>query len=125
MDAAPNATDPGCAEVMVRLPDKLEGLDLRETNAQAAAAWGSPASVLLTCGLPAQPPTSLPCLPVGTVEWIIDDSKPAFTTATTHGRKPVTQVVINSTQTGGQAFLADLETAIAASPTDQDVAACK
>ncbi|RFA07209.1 hypothetical protein B7R21_16270 [Subtercola boreus] len=125
MDAAPNATDPACAEIMVRLPDKLEDLDLRETNAQATAAWGSPASVLLSCGLPVQPPTSLPCLPVGTVEWIIDDSNPAYTTATTHGRKPVTQLVINNTENGGQTFLADLETAIAATPIDPGVAPCK
>lgn len=40
MDAAPNATDPSCAEAMVRLPDELEGLNVRETNAQATAAWG-------------------------------------------------------------------------------------
>jgi hypothetical protein len=125
MDAAPNATDPGCAEVIVRLPDTLEGLTVRETNAQATAAWGSPATVLLTCGLPAQPPTSLLCLPIGTVEWLIDDSDPQFTTATSHGRRPVTRVVIDKTETGGQTILAELEPAVTATQPDPDVAPCK
>ncbi|PPF84180.1 DUF3515 domain-containing protein, partial [Subtercola sp. Z020] len=37
LDPASNATDPGCAEVMVRLPETVADQPSRETNAQATA----------------------------------------------------------------------------------------
>ena len=43
---AAHSTDPGCAEVIVRLPASVAGEAIRETNAQATGAWGNPAAVL-------------------------------------------------------------------------------
>ena len=41
-----------------RLPETVDGLERRETNAQATGAWGNPASVLLRCGVPTPGPTA-------------------------------------------------------------------
>ena len=51
LEPAPDANNPGCAEVIVRLPERVAEQPQRETNAQATGAWGSPASILLHCGV--------------------------------------------------------------------------
>ena len=61
LEPAPDANDPACAEVTVRLPDDLAGQSRRWTDAQATGAWGEPAAVLLTCGVEPPGPTTLPC----------------------------------------------------------------
>src|SRR4051794_17572569 len=61
MEPAADATDPACADVIVRLPDTAADVDRRETDAQGTGAWGDPASVLLRCGVEPSGPTTLPC----------------------------------------------------------------
>ena len=70
MTPAKDANNPECASVTVRLPDTVAELKKRETNAQATGAWGTPASVLLTCGVDVPGPTTLPCVSVNDVDWI-------------------------------------------------------
>ncbi|MEF2977543.1 DUF3515 family protein [Subtercola sp. YIM 133946] len=120
LDPAADATDPGCAQVMVRLPTTVgDDQSQRETNAQATSAWGSPASVLLRCGVTPPGPTTLPCInilpPGGTsVDWIEDDSQKPSYTYTTFGRTPATQVVVDSNAVSATTVLTDLNTAISA-----------
>ncbi|RFA16100.1 hypothetical protein B7R22_04360 [Subtercola boreus] len=124
LDPAAGATDPGCAEVMVRLPLTVADESSRETNAQATAAWGSPASVLLRCGVAEYGPTTLPCLDIGTttgqtgqsIQWIEDDSEKPSYTYTTFGRNPATQVIVDSTAVSATTVLIDLQSAIASIP---------
>lgn len=112
MEAAPDAVNPACASVIVRLPAEVGGLELRETNAQATGAWGDPAAVLLTCGVPVPPPTSeFPCFTFGGVDWLIDDSNAPIAVATTYGRDPAIQVVLDGS--GGAVLLEDLARAVA------------
>ena len=59
MEAAPDANDPACADVSVRLPQTIAGQDRRWTDAQATGAWGDPAAVLLTCGVTVPGPSTL------------------------------------------------------------------
>ena len=47
LEPGPDANNPGCAEVVVRLPNQLGELPSRNTNAQGTGAWGEPASVIL------------------------------------------------------------------------------
>ena len=90
------AQDPGCAEIMVRLPDAVGELELRETNAQGVGAWGTPASVILRCGVEVPDPTStLPCVLVEDVYWLRDDVDAPNYVFTTYGRDPATEVVVN------------------------------
>ena len=122
LDPAPDAADPACAAVSVRLPDEIDeqGTKLveRETNAQATAAWGDPAAVVLRCGVPVPPPTSaLPCNTVtdrggNSVDWLVDDSKDPIFTFTTYGRTPSVSVTIDYGVIGSASVLDALSSAV-------------
>jgi hypothetical protein len=99
LEPADDAANPACAEVIVRLPDTVAGLDMRETNAQGTGAWGEPANILLRCGVAVPDPTaSLPCVtaPENGIDWLRDDSDAPNFVFTTYGRDPAVQVIIDS-----------------------------
>lgn len=99
LEPADDAANPTCAEVIVRLPDTVAGLDMRETNAQGTGAWGEPANVLLRCGVAVPDPTaSLACVtaPDNGIDWLRDDSDAPNYVFTTYGRNPAVQVIIDS-----------------------------
>lgn len=73
LNAADDANNPGCAEVMVRLPDKVDLQVRRNTDAQSTAAWGEPASVLLRCGISPLTVSTLPCVTVQDIDWLVDE----------------------------------------------------
>lgn len=124
MEPAPLAAAPECADVTVRLPHTLAGLELRGTNAQATGAWGTPASVLLHCGVPTPGPTTDACVSVNDIDWVQDDSRAdegvyAFTT---YGRSPAAKVTIDaSTGVSGLDVLSGLAAAVTYLP---QVGAC-
>jgi hypothetical protein len=113
---AEDAKNPGCAEIMVRLPELVGELPLRETNAQATGAWGSPTSaVLLRCGVEIPEPTStLPCVLVEDVYWLRDDADAPNYVFTTYGREPATEVIVNRDEISPGAALYDLVNAVSA-----------
>ena len=115
LDPAPDAANPVCAYAMVAMPEKLVGLQQRETTAQGTTAWGEPASVILKCGVTVQEPVSDPCAEVNGIDWVLrpkdapENSAPPVSasssaaagpenratgtwTATTYGRTPSTQI---------------------------------
>jgi hypothetical protein len=96
LTAAPAANDPDCAAVSVRLPDSIEGLPLRETDAQATGAWGDPVSVLLACGVDVPVASELPCIEVNGVQWLRDDAEAPNYVFTSFGRDPAVRVSIDS-----------------------------
>ena len=118
MEAAPLAADPACAEVSVRLPEKVDDLPLRLTNAQATGAWGDPAVVRLRCGIPTPPPTTLQCVSLNGIDWIEDDSAAPKYTFTSYGRSPAVEVTIDASggQVSGTNVLMDLGQAVARLP---------
>lgn len=118
MEPAIDANNPRCAGVIVRLGD-IADLAKRETNAQATAAWGEPASILLTCGLEAPGPTTMPCLSVNGVDWIMDDSQKPTYIFTTFGRIPTVQVALDSDAVSGSTVLADLALPVSSIPQDK------
>ncbi|BAJ76200.1 uncharacterized protein conserved in bacteria [Microbacterium testaceum StLB037] len=97
MQPAKLANDPACANVEARLPKTISGQERRWTDAQSTAAWGNPASILMTCGLEAPGPTTLPCRTSDGVDWIVDESRAAENkyTLTTYGREPAVQVFLD------------------------------
>ena len=115
MQAAPTAADVGCAEIAARLPSDVVGLTQRETDAQGTGAWGEPAQVLLHCGVP-DPGPSAACLTERDVDWTIDDSDAAVVVATTYGRDPVVEVVLDAGLSGGREILAALAPAVSSVP---------
>jgi hypothetical protein len=102
---------------MVRLPEVVGELPLRETNAQGTGAWGSPTSaVLLRCGVDVPEPTStLPCVLVDDVYWLRDDADAPNYVFTTYGREPATEVVVNRDVISPGAALFELVNAVGAS----------
>ncbi|AMM21287.1 hypothetical protein AX769_15550 [Frondihabitans sp. PAMC 28766] len=49
LQPAAAANTVGCADLIVHLPKTVEGQKMRDTDAQGTSAWGSPASIVLTC----------------------------------------------------------------------------
>lgn len=116
MEPAPDAAAPECAEVSVRLPSAVDGLGLRHTNAQATGAWGSPASVLLRCGVPTPGPTTDYCQNLNGIDWVLDDSQAPTYRFTSYGRTPAVEVIVDSDVVSGTTVLIDLEDAVAKLP---------
>ena len=108
LEPGPDANNPGCAEVIVRLPDQLGELPLRNTNAQATGAWGEPASVILRCGIEPVEVSALPCVTVGEVDWLVDDSAAPSFRFVTFGRTPATEVIVDSGKASGITSLEEL-----------------
>ncbi|MFC7767126.1 DUF3515 family protein [Leucobacter soli] len=88
MTPAENANDPACADVIVRLPQTLAGLEKRTTNAQSTGAWGDPVGVQLICGETPSGPTTDDCVSVNDVDWIIDRSQAPLYRFEAYGRTP-------------------------------------
>ncbi|WIB58987.1 DUF3515 family protein [Curtobacterium sp. MCLR17_007] len=117
LTAAPSANAAACATAQVRLPDTVDSkYALRNTNAQATAAWGDPSAALYHCGVAVPTVSDLPCFTKGTVDWIRDDEGKRVI-YTTFGRDPAVQVVIDSTKTTDQ-VLQDIGTAVSSLPKD-------
>ncbi|MGC5222508.1 DUF3515 family protein [Micromonospora sp. DT81.3] len=107
MEPAENANATLCADVSVRLPDTVAGLQRRWTDAQSTGAWGDPAAVLLTCGVAPPGPTTLRCQTVAGVDWIIDESRAPKYLFTTYGRTPAVEVFVDyDAVSGGEALQA-------------------
>jgi len=113
---APDATNPDCADVIVRLPDTVGGLEKRVTDAQATGAWGNPASVLLRCGVEVPGPSTLLCVTLRGVDWLRDDSGAPNYVFTSYGRDPAVQVIINGNEASGTEALIDLSNAVGTIP---------
>lgn len=97
MEPADDAANPACANISVELPELVDDvLEKRQTSAQATAAWGTPATVLFTCGVPVPPPSTLRCVTIGEVDWLVDDSEDSRGVFTTYGRDPAVQVVVDA-----------------------------
>ena len=101
LDPAPQANNPRCAAVSVRLPDSIEGNQQRPTDAQATGAWGTPARIILRCGLPEVLASTLPCVTAGGIDWLVDSSKAPSYRFITFGRKPATEVIVDSKNASG------------------------
>ncbi|MET1042904.1 MAG: DUF3515 family protein [Microbacteriaceae bacterium] len=112
METGPDAASTACAEVSVRLPDTVAGLPSRETDAQATGAWGDPAGVFLTCGVPVPGPSEATCIEVAGVDWLRDASNELLTVFTTYGRDPAISVGIDAVNVSGGPALEDLSSAV-------------
>jgi len=118
LDPAPDANDPHCADVTVRLPGTVDGQARRWTDAQATGAWGSPTAVILTCGVIPLGPTTLPCHTVEGVDWIIDDAEAPHYRVTSFARTPAVEVYLDNDVVASAAVLDALSRIVSLLPTD-------
>ncbi|GAA3762768.1 DUF3515 domain-containing protein [Microbacterium kribbense] len=100
LDPAPSANDPACAEIMVRLPGNIAGQERVWTNAQSTASWGSPTKIIFTCGVTAPGPSTLKCISLGGVDWLVDESAQPNFRITSYGRVPAVQLYLDGSSTG-------------------------
>ncbi|SFS06789.1 Protein of unknown function [Microbacterium sp. cf046] len=121
LQPAQDANDPACADVTVRLPDSVDGQPRRWTDAQATGAWGDPASVILTCGVPTLGPTTLPCQSVNGVDWVIDESDAPRYRVTTFGRVPAVEIYLDNDVVSSAQVLDRLSQIVSVLPTDGSV----
>ncbi|MCM6762008.1 DUF3515 domain-containing protein [Rathayibacter sp. ZW T2_19] len=118
LEPADDATSADCAEVSVRLPDVVADQPERETNAQGTGAWGTPAAVILHCGVPVPGPTTDLCVSVSGVDWIIDESRADedVYTLTTYGRDPAVEITVDQDRASGTSAVVDLADAVSYLP---------
>jgi hypothetical protein len=122
LQAATHATNAECASVVAQLPATVSTLAKRQTNAQGTGAWGTPADILLRCGVPVPDPTSkLVCISVDGIYWLYNDKASPVFVFTTYGRDPAVAVTVNSkdVKADGNAALTDLSSAVGAIPQDK------
>ncbi len=118
LDPAPDANNPACADVIVRLPQTLQGLDRRETDAQATGAWGDPTAVLLRCGVEVPVASTLTCENVDGIDWLLEPGEGGTRTFTSFGRDPAIDVVIDSDAVSPGLVLSDLSFMVGFTPTN-------
>lgn len=129
-EAAPSASDPVCAELLMALPTELAGAQQRSTTSQSSRAWGDPA-IALRCGVDPPGPTTDRCINVtdaagGEVDWVVselDDPDVAQDSwrFTTYGREPTVEVSVPAQYAGedGTDVLVDLTGAITQIPVQR------
>jgi hypothetical protein len=89
---APFAESPGCRSV--HWPATVSGSDRVATTSKSAsvAAWGDPA-IIARCGLAPLGPTTLECVSVDGVDWVVRSLSDG-TAATTYGTDPAIEVLV-------------------------------
>lgn len=95
--------DPACAEVA--WPETLADRSRTPTEPEGAwvAAWGEPA-IIARCGLPALEPTTLDCVAVDDVDWIVRELDDG-TAMSTYGTDPAIEVLVPSVYGPGPLLL--------------------
>lgn len=112
LEAAPDANNPDCAEISVRMPDQVGELDIRDTNAQATSAWGDPTAVILRCGIEPVFASELACVTVRDVDWLVDDSQVPNFRFISFARDPATEIIVDSENASGITSLEALSPAV-------------
>jgi hypothetical protein len=112
LEPAEDANNPGCADVIVRLPDVVDGQERRTTNSQSTAAWGNPATIILRCGIEPVEVSALPCVTASGVDWLVDESaKPSYRFIS-YARTPALEVIVDSEKAVGVNALDGLSYAV-------------
>ncbi|WBU39219.1 DUF3515 family protein [Homoserinibacter sp. YIM 151385] len=114
LEPAAGSNDPLCAAVTVRLKDTtdIQGLERRETNAQATTAWGDPVSVVVRCGVEAPEVSELPCIEIDGIFWLRDDRDAPNLVFRSFGREPAVDVAVDNDVVSSGIVLGSLSNAI-------------
>jgi len=99
LDPPPDANNPQCAQIMVRLPGDLADQQRVWTDAQSTAAWGSPTRIIVACGVTPPGPSTIKCVSLGGVDWLVDESQQPNFRITSYGRAPAVQVYLDGGDT--------------------------
>lgn len=120
VEAAEDAANPLCANMMVLLPEVIGEVEKRPTSSQATAAWGEPTEVVLRCGVEVPGPTTDPCVSVNGVDWIAREGENGVWTLTTYGRNPATEVLLDPQVIPSSTVIASLSDAASKIPAERE-----
>ncbi|MFQ4147434.1 DUF3515 family protein [Arthrobacter sp. LAPM80] len=115
IEEAPDANNPACAPMMLALPDSLADAKRRTTTAQATAAWGEPAVVVLRCGVQVPGPTTDRCVTVNGVDWVMKEGADSWT-LTTYGRNPATEMILGKNKVPSDTVMTQISVAASKIP---------
>jgi hypothetical protein len=90
----PYATDPACVAMVSLWPASFSGLSVRtpSVDSPAVRAWGDP-PVIARCGVEPAGPSTLDCLAVDGVDWLVEPLTDG-TRFLTYGRSPALEVLV-------------------------------
>lgn len=93
---APGADSQGCIDVATSWPTAIDGHEEVTTrpDGPGVAAWGDPA-IIARCGVAPPGPTTLECIAVDSVDWIVQPLSDGMA-FTTFGRDPAMEVIVPS-----------------------------
>ncbi len=111
------AGSPACQSLTGLWPSTVGGFPARtvEPDSPAARAWGDPA-IIAICGYPPPPPSTLECLSVNGVDWVVQPRSNGVQ-FTTYGRSPALDVLVPSAYAPEPLLLPAFSTVGAALPT--------
>ncbi len=119
VSAAPDGRSSECTALIAARPTTVLGQPSRPTTGEpGTAAWGDPA-IVLRCGTEPLGPTTLECLDVDGVDWVVlgrDDSGAIFVS---YGRTPAVEVEVPAAYDPEAFALADLAPALRRLPRDR------
>lgn len=113
VEPAPSPDDPACADVMLRMPEEIDGSTDRDTSSQGTEAWGDPAIAIVRCGMEPPAPTTDSCVNVSGVDWISTEESEDYWRFVSYGRSPALEVLVDPTAVAGATVLAEISPAIA------------
>lgn len=120
IEPAPGGGTVECRDLVAALPPTLADLARRGADTTVGvAAWGDPA-VVLRCGTEPLGPTTLPCVTIDGVDWIVvaQDENGAARLAT-FGRDPAVEVEVPAEYAPAPLVLTGLGEAVDALPVDR------
>ncbi|MGW3127093.1 DUF3515 family protein [Streptomyces sp. NPDC001076] len=109
----PFATDPACARLADRYPDRLGGDTRDRVSFEGLAVWGH-GTVELRCGVNPPAPTTDACVSVDGVDWVWRETAgDGRKKLVTYGRSPAVEVSVADSVTGLDAVLVELSRLVA------------
>ncbi|MGJ9405695.1 DUF3515 domain-containing protein [Nesterenkonia aurantiaca] len=128
VEAAPDAANPDCADVMLAVPEVIGDHELRPTTSQGTAVWGDPSEVVMRCGVVPPGPSPEHCVGADGVDWLALEEDEQTWRLVTYGRDPAVEVLLNLDQVASSTAMLGLAPAVqqveqtrACTTTDQDI----
>ncbi|MCH8559456.1 DUF3515 domain-containing protein [Nesterenkonia sp. LB17] len=112
VEAAPDAANPDCADVMLMVPEVLGDHELRPTTSQGTAVWGDPSQVVMRCGVVPPGPSAEHCVGADGVDWLALEEDEQTWRLVTYGRDPAVEVLLNLDEVGSSTAMLGLAPAV-------------
>ncbi|GAA1147669.1 DUF3515 domain-containing protein [Nesterenkonia lutea] len=128
VEAAPDAANPECADVMLAVPEVIGDHELRPTTSQGTAVWGDPSQVVVRCGVEPPGPSTEHCVGAEGVDWLAVEEDDQTWRLVSYGRDPAVEVLLNLDQVASSTAMLSMSTAVqrveqtrSCTTTEQDI----